>query len=153
MILCWRRHGKVGGCRIESNEMKTSLLYKRQFLPAIRGFRKIWVFWWLVKQSDMYLENFTQIKIFLKYRPNKPIEINNESSMLFLVITSNKGKHKVITLYNLWDIVPSRQVESTCCWDRKNMIQEWASSIAKRFSWTCEDRNEWTDVNECRSSK
>ena len=49
----------------------------------------------------MYLENFTQIKIFLKYRPNKPIEINNESSMLFLVITSNKGKHKVITLYNL----------------------------------------------------
>ena len=73
--------------------------------------------------------------------------------MLFLVITSNKGKHKVITLYNLWDIVPSRQVESTCCWDRKNMIQEWASSIAKRFSWTCEDRNEWTDVNECRSSK
>ena len=69
-------------------------------------------------QSDMYLENFTQIKIYQKkrifmnisssgsmvseeYRPNKPIEINNESSMLFLVITSNKGKHKVITLYNL----------------------------------------------------
>ena len=54
----------------------------------------------------MYLENFTQIKIseetkvFSEYRPNKPIEINNESSMLFLVITSNKGKHKVITLYN-----------------------------------------------------
>ena len=58
-------------------------------------------------QSDMYLENFTQIKISEEmniskdYRPNKPIEINNESSMLFLIITSNKGKHKVITLYNL----------------------------------------------------
>ena len=57
--------------------------------------------------TQLYLENFTQIKISEEmniskdYRPNKPIEINNESSMLFLVITSNKGKHKVITLYNL----------------------------------------------------
>ena len=69
-------------------------------------------------QSDMYLENFTQIKIYQKkriflnisssrsmvfkeYRPNKPIEINNRV-MLFLKKRTflNKGKHKVITLYN-----------------------------------------------------
>ena len=56
----------------------------------------------------MYLENFTQIKISEEikissdYRPNKPIEINNRV-MLFLKKRTflNKGKHKVITLYNL----------------------------------------------------
>ena len=45
--------------------------------------------WEPMVQSDMYLENFTQIKISEEmniskdYRPNKPIEINNRE-MLFL---------------------------------------------------------------------
>ena len=63
MVLCWRRHGRAGGCRIPFEITDESLLYIKLVLPVIREDNAGCCFWWLIKQSKaLYIENRILIK-------------------------------------------------------------------------------------------
>ena len=124
MVLCWRRHGRAGGCRIPFEITDESFLYIQLVLPVIRKDNIGCCFWWLIKQSKhctLKTEYWSKILKYQKFvkqtRDKQDIRGKNRK----ILETKNKqNQPNDVTLYiESWE---SR------VWERKRSLADIKSA-------------------------